>query len=245
VITVVIPAFNAVRYLAEAIDSIRAQGAFALEILVVDDGSTDGTAELASGLGADVRVIRQPNGGAAAARNTGIAAASGDLVGFLDADDLWPPGRLALLVGYLRERPGLSMVVGRIQIVRATGPDGHESALAPAGPPWHAPSFGAGLFRPEVFTQVGALDATLPAGEDLDWFIRAREQDVPTAVVEETTLWYRLHGENLTSGADPIRRRMLLALKRSLDRRRQGDGNGPRSLHAHQWLPTGPAREDR
>jgi len=91
----VIPAFNAEPYLAEAIQSVLAQGIPGIQVVVVDDGSTDGTAEVAAGFGAQVALIRQPNAGIGAARNAGVERAVGNFLAFLDADDVWPAGSLA------------------------------------------------------------------------------------------------------------------------------------------------------
>lgn len=237
-ISVIIPAYNASRYLAEAIGSVRAQVDVAVEIIVVDDGSTDDTAAVARAAGNDIRIVTKRNGGAATARNAGVAASQADLIAFLDADDLWPEGQLSRLAHLLAGEPSLLMAIGRTQLVSENGVKGSGSGLVPVGAPWHAPVFGSGLFRRQIFTVVGPMDPSLQPAEDLDWFIRARERAVPTLVVEEVTLHYRWHGENLTSGADPIRRRMLVALKRSLDRRRQ-EGGGPASkVRGLQWLPT-------
>jgi glycosyltransferase involved in cell wall biosynthesis len=236
-ISVIIPAYNAERYLRQAIDSVRAQQDVPMEILVVDDGSTDDTGVVARTAGDDIRIVTKSNGGAATARNAGVAASFADLVAFLDADDIWPAGRLASLAHRMVAEPSMLMAIGKTQLVREEGTPASGHHLVPVGVPWHAPVFGSGLFRRQVFTAVGPMDPTLQPAEDLDWFIRARERAVPTLVVDDLTLHYRWHGENLTSGADPIRRRMLVSLKRSLDRRRQrGDGTaGP--VRGMQWLP--------
>ncbi|HUG28122.1 MAG TPA: glycosyltransferase family A protein [Gemmatimonadales bacterium] len=240
-ISVIIPAYNASRYLAEAIGSVRAQVDVAVEIIVVDDGSTDDTAAVARAAGDDIRIVTKSNGGAATARNAGVAASQADLVAFLDADDLWPEGQLARLAHLLAGEPSILMAIGRTQLVGKDGVKGSGSGLVPVGSPWHAPVFGSGLFRRQIFTVVGPMDPSLQPAEDLDWFIRARERAVPTLVVDEVTLLYRWHGENLTSGADPIRRRMLVALKRSLDRRRQAGGGPASRVRGLQWLPTADA----
>ena len=111
-ISVVIPAYNSAAQLARALDSVLAQTRPAEEILVVDDGSTDATAEVARSYGDAVRLIAQANAGAAAARNAGIRAARGTWIAFLDADDEWLPDRLALQTDILDRRPDLVWVSG-------------------------------------------------------------------------------------------------------------------------------------
>lgn len=233
-IAVVIPAYNAARFLPDAIASVRAQTGPPLVIVVVDDGSTDGTADVAESLGAGIRVIRQPNRGPAAARNAGVAATDAPLIAFLDADDVWPEGRTSTLYAQFQADPSLRLIVGRTQLVLDAGVT-DAADMERSGPPWHAPVFGSTLIHREAFDRVGPLDSAVEPAEDMDWFIRARERGLSTAVIPETTLLYRLHGDNLTSGADPIRRNMLLVLKRSLDRRREGGlESAPRLTN---WLP--------
>ena len=110
--SVVIPAYNSAATLARAIESVRAQSWPAHEIIVVDDGSTDATAEVARQFGEDVRLIRQPNSGVSAARNAGAAAASGDWLAFLDADDWYAPERIRLHAEWIAEDPGLDFLTG-------------------------------------------------------------------------------------------------------------------------------------
>lgn len=106
-ISVVIPAYDNARWIGRAIESVLDQSRPADEIFVVDDGSTDQTAEIAEGFGSAVQVIRQSNAGAAAARNTGIGTATGNWIAFLDADDEWEPDKLRLQVEHLQQHPDL------------------------------------------------------------------------------------------------------------------------------------------
>jgi glycosyltransferase involved in cell wall biosynthesis len=218
-IAVVIPAYNAARFLPDSIASVRMQTAIELEVCVVDDGSTDDTAAVATSLGTDIHVVRQQNQGPAAARNAGVHATRAPFIAFLDADDTWPAGRLELLHRRLAADPALLIAMGQTQLV-VPASSSVGAPLARSGAPWHAPVFGSTLIRREAFIVVGEIDGALQPAEDMDWFIRARECAAPTVIVDETTLLYRVHDASLTSGADPIRRNMLLALKRSLDRRR-------------------------
>ncbi|MBE0534890.1 MAG: glycosyltransferase family 2 protein [Phycisphaerae bacterium] len=111
-ISVVIPAYNCGKYLARAIDSVLAQRRAADEIIVVDDGSTDNTAEVAARYGGRIRFLQQANAGASAARNTGIEAAMGEWVAFLDADDEWLPTKLQMQAAVLERHPQLAWATG-------------------------------------------------------------------------------------------------------------------------------------
>ena len=113
-VSVVIPAFDGERFLSDAVASVRAQECPIHEIVVVDDGSTDGTAELAERLGA--RVVQQQNEGPAAARNRGVEASDGDVIAFLDCDDLWTDGSLARRLDALESDPELQVVLGRHRV---------------------------------------------------------------------------------------------------------------------------------
>jgi glycosyltransferase involved in cell wall biosynthesis len=219
-VSVVVPAFNAVRFLPEALASIVRQGYEPLEIVVVDDGSSDGTGEVARASRARPVVIEQPNRGPAAARNRGIAAAKGELIAFLDADDLWPDGKLALQVPRLMEDASLDVVLGQIRYealddrtldgIRFDAPEGVLTNV----------NLGAGVFRRNVFDRVGLFDESLRFSEDQDWFLRARELDAGIAVLGEVTLRYRLHAGNMTRGKSGRELALTSVLKRSLDRRR-------------------------
>lgn len=124
-VSVVIPAFNRVTHIESAVRSALRQSDQPLEVIVVDDGSTDGTAELVDNLaGTDsrVRCIRQTkNGGPAAARNAGVAAAKGDLIAFLDSDDWWEPGFLEGALEFLFDHPEIGVVFGEMQIETIEG----------------------------------------------------------------------------------------------------------------------------
>src|SRR5207247_11352011 len=113
-VTVIIGAYNAERYLAEAIDSVLVQTHSNHELIVVDDGSTDSTAEVAEGYGPQVRCIRQENGGMAASRNRAIPEARGSYFSFLDADDRFPPDKLRRQLAVFDADPELDIVYGHV-----------------------------------------------------------------------------------------------------------------------------------
>jgi glycosyltransferase involved in cell wall biosynthesis len=219
-VSVVVPAFNATRFIGEALASIARQEYEPLEIVVVDDGSTDGTAQAAREFGVRLTLIEQPNRGPAAARNRGIAAAQGGLIAFLDTDDLWPDGKLALQVPRLSEDSTLDVVLGQIRYealddrtldgIRFDEPDGVLTNV----------NLGAGLFSRNVFDRIGLFDESLRFSEDQDWFLRAREAGARIAVLAEVTLLYRLHAGNMTRGKSARELALARVLKRSLDRRR-------------------------
>ena len=129
-VSVVIPVFNGEAFLREAVQSVLAQKYSPIEIIIVDDGSTDGTATVARSLPETVRYLHQTNKGPAAARNRGIEHAQGSLIAFADADDLWPADKLELQLPYLINDPAIEIVMGRIQQVRLSREEFAEPAFS-------------------------------------------------------------------------------------------------------------------
>src|SRR5262249_38270783 len=161
-----------------------------LEIVVVDDGSTDDSAFLAESLGPPVRLVRQPHRGLAAAHNRGLAAAAGELIAFLDCDDLWTEDKLEIQLAILREHPGIDIVLGHTR--RMWMEAGGDGTLARRlSDPTLALSLGAALIRRAVFDTVGRFDEALTHSDDWDWFMRARELGVCVVVHQEVTILYR------------------------------------------------------
>jgi Glycosyl transferase family 2 len=219
VVSVIIPVYNGERFLRDAVHSVLAQRYPSLDIIVVDDGSTDGTEAVARALPCDVRYFKQWNSGPAAARNRAVRDTAGDFIAFLDVDDLWPEDTLSALVDQLVARPELDLVHGYAQLLEyEPATDSYEYRGNPREAfAWY---IGAALFRKRVFGTVGLFDPTLTFGEDVDWFNRARELRVPMDRLDAVTLHVRRHGRNMTHGKNPVALNMLRVFKKALDRRR-------------------------
>lgn len=234
--SLVIPAYNASAYLAEAVASVRAQIQAPAEIIVVDDGSTDDTADVARSLGADVRYFRQENQGPAAARNHGIRQTRHDILAFIDADDLWPSNKIERQLGHLSAHPELEMVLGLQQMFQHVS----DPAALPRlrfDPPSFIYLVGCGVYRRSVFDRVGLFDVSLRYGEDTDWFFRSLEQDTPMQMLFEPMLHYRIHPGGMTHGRDVVQKGYLRVLKKSIDRRRlQNSAVGAVGVRAFPWL---------
>jgi len=220
-ISVIIPVYNGAAYLEEAVASIRRQAFAVDEIVVVDDGSTDGSAALAATLGEDVRVVSQDNAGPAAARNRGIEMARNEIIAFLDADDLWPDDKLALQLPVLLRDPAIDMVLGLLQYFRdnPSAPGGRETL-----PPIFLFVVGCGIYRKRIFDAVGLFEETMRFAEDTDWFLRSREANIRMKVVKAASILYRRHETNITNTLDHSALGFIRSVKRSLDRRREGGG---------------------
>jgi glycosyltransferase involved in cell wall biosynthesis len=163
----------------EAIDSVLAQDGPRFELIIVDDGSTDGTSRILQKYGSKIVRIRQENRGVSAARNTGLDAAKGDLITFLDSDDLWLPGKLAIQVDFFRTRPdALICQTEEIWIRNGVRVNPKKKHKKPAGQIFErslklclvSPS--AVMMRRELFDKVGRFDESLPACEDYDLWLR-------------------------------------------------------------------------
>lgn len=212
-LSVIVPVHNGERFLLEAIESVLAQRHPALEILVIDDGSTDGTSGLAQALGDSVRYVRQDNQGPSAARNSGIRLARADLVAFVDADDRWPENKLAVQLPALADGSPADVAMGYTQPMDAGM---REPLLAPR----LAFSVGASVFRRSAFERYGPFDEAIKLGEDLDWLLRAREAGARIALVNAVTLLYRQNPGSVSYGKDAAELNLFRILKRSVERRR-------------------------
>ena len=228
-VSVIIPVFNGETFLPDAVASVLAQEDPDLEIIIVDDGSTDRTEEIVRRFVGNIRYLRQANQGPAAARNRGLEVAQGNVIAFLDADDLWPHDKLKLQLGYLTDDPLMEMVTGYVQMLRLSesSPDG--PAFEDSADSNLSVNLGASVFRKSAFDRVGLFDEGMRYSEDVDWFMRARESGIRMIVIEEVTLYYRLHNQNMTLQKNPVELNVLRALKKSLDRRR-GNGGPAASL---------------
>ena len=222
-VSVVIPTYNYGRFLATAIDSALAQTYTPMEVIVVDDGSTDDTAAVVARYGDRIRVLRKPNGGLSSARNAGIALARGDLVALLDADDRWLPEKLERQVPYFVSdgRVGMVHTGSRIfdhgtgmtlcEVFPQASLDFHELMNCCAV---SAPST---VIRRKVFPHVGGFDQTLAEAEDWDMWIRIAAAGWKVTGCPEVLVEYRTHTSNM-SRSNPLRhfRNCMKVLSKSL-----------------------------
>jgi glycosyltransferase involved in cell wall biosynthesis len=221
-VSVIIPAFNAARYIGEAITSVLANDAAPLQVIVVDDGSTDDTASVVKGFGAKIEYLYQPNGGIASALNYGFARVQGEWLAFNAADDRWAQGRLERQLATFAANPAADLVFGHVQ--NYFSPELTEEVTSRYHcPPEPIPgySLAAMLTRRTTFEEVGGFNAQYKLGEFVDWYARANELGLQSVLVPEIVLWRRLHGENLSIRSANERSDFARILKASMDRRRQ------------------------
>jgi glycosyltransferase involved in cell wall biosynthesis len=227
-ISVMIGVYNAEPYLAEAIESVLAQDYEPLELIVVDDGSNDGSAEVARSF-SQVNYHFQENAGNGAARNRAVEAATGDLFAFVDADDRFTPGKLTLQKAALDADPGLDMVFGHVrEFLSPELDEATRSALRPPAPepmPWTAPNLM--LIRRESFQRVGPFSTTFRVGVTVDWFARASEAGLRYTVLPEVVLERRLHTQNNGLRERSARSQYLDVIRAAMERRRATGGLAP------------------
>jgi glycosyltransferase involved in cell wall biosynthesis len=226
-VSVVIPAYNGAQFLDEALQSTFDQAYRPLEVIVVDDGSIDATAEVVDSF-PEARCIRQGHAGEAAARNTGVRAASGELIAFLDADDRMAPGRLERQVEHLQAHPGVDLVLGRQDLFLEAGAE--PPAWARGESVWSrlSPATGAGeqippgamMARRTAFDQVGDYDSRFELAPDVDWIWRAHEAGLVLSVLDRVVLERRLHAGNATHDSSGSDRAVFVLLKARMDRAR-------------------------
>jgi glycosyltransferase involved in cell wall biosynthesis len=239
-VSCIVPVYNGERYLSQALDSIFAQSRRPSEIIVVDDGSTDGTAAVVACYGTQVRYLWQPNSGPATARNLGLSVALGEFVAFLDADDLWHREKLERQMARFEARPELDLCVTLVQnfwIPELREEKAHFQSHRFSQPlPGYCTQ--ALLARRVFFDMVGPFRTALRAADDTDWFLRAAERKAVMECLADVLVYRRLHKANLSR--TPLAYKVLLqVVKASLDRRRCQDDGVPRAYK----FPTGIRRQ--
>jgi len=212
-VSVLVPTWNRAAFLRPAIESVLAQSFGDLEVIVIDDGSTDETPDVLAAVGDPrLRVLRLEHGGISRALNRGLAAARGELVARLDSDDLWLPDLLALETGVLESRPDVEVVYARAEEIDENG---DRVDAAPRGRPGRYPGepFRSMLVEDFIcniamlaprrcFLEVGGYDETLATSEDWHLWLRMAQR-YRFAFLDRVVARYRRHGGNITSSRSP------------------------------------------
>jgi glycosyltransferase involved in cell wall biosynthesis len=195
-VTVVVPVHNGERHLADTLESALAQTYGRLEVIVVDDGSTDGSASVAQRFD-QVRLLTQTNQGVAAARNAGVIRGRGSFIAFMDQDDLWMPDKISAQILALLGDPaaGYALTLHRRFVTPGqvrpawVQPEWLERDLSGSEP-------SALLVRRSVFERVGPFNTGFSQASDVDWFFRASELQIKAALVPRALVLRRIHDAN-------------------------------------------------
>jgi glycosyltransferase involved in cell wall biosynthesis len=218
-VSIIIPVYNAEKYITNAIESALSQKNVNIEVLVINDGSTDGSEKKILQFRDKISYFRQSNKGPAAARNLGIKAAKTEFLAFLDADDVFfSVDTINSCVFALSEEQHADILLGRVQLQKEDGAIKNSfSNIAEAG---FITGFGAMVSTRSVFDTVGLIEESLKLGEDIDWFMRAWENGIVTRLVNDIVILYRRHDGNLTKSLSSLHSSFLKSIGSSLIRRK-------------------------
>ena len=223
-LSVIIPVYNGERHLAEAIDSVLAQNHRSIEVIIVDDGSTDGSANIANSYGSSIRYYKQLNLGTAAAKNRGTDLACGEYLAFLDADDIWPEDRIRVQLKAFDAHPDVDIVSGYVK--QFFSPDMTESVKKRIHNstdliPGHVIS--AMLIKRQAFFRVGLFETQWTVGADMSWYLRSQEMGLKIMILPDLVLLRRIHESNKGIVKRSFINQRAQILKAALDRRRASE----------------------
>lgn len=219
-VSVIIVVKNGDRYLGNAIESVLAQSYQLYEIIVVDGQSTDRTEKVAKSY-EQVRLVRQTGKGIADAYNLGIDSATGEFIAFLSHDDVWTPDKLTLQVNYLLEHPEVQYTVARVKFFLEEGhtiPPGFREELLTSDRIGYIME--TLVARKSLFSDIGKLNPDFIVANDVDWFARAKDRKIKSAVVERVLLHKRVHNTNLSLTSSDNNKDLLKLLQKSIERQR-------------------------
>lgn len=222
-VSVLCAVWNNARFLGEALASALAQTRPADEIIVIDDGSTDESAAIAEAT-PGVRCLREPHRGVAGTRNVALTHAKGELVAWLDSDDVWTPDKLAVQVAYMVEHPEVAMTFTHQRLMFEPGVPRpywvREEAVDTDTPVVGTCSM---VVRRALFDQVGGFDASKTPADDTDWIFRAKNLGHHHVTLPETLLLRRVHHHNIST-TQPVGRTKVLGMLRDAIARQRGKG---------------------
>jgi len=220
-ISVIIPVYNGESYLTETINSVLVQTYPLHEVILVDDGSTDGSARIAKSFGSAIQYYHQPNRGTAAAFNHGIERARGDYFAFLGADDLWTEDKNELQMAGFRDNPHADIVTGHVK--QFYSPEMSETDMKRIRctdklVPGHV--IPAMLIAREAFFRVGFFETQWVVGAEMSWYLRAMEAGLTMITLPDLVLLRRLHKQNKGITQRNLINQRVHILKAALDRQR-------------------------
>jgi len=223
-VSVIIPIYNGAAYLEETLQSVFAQDYNPMEILLIDDGSTDTSLDIVSKFKDKVTLIVQKNRGVAVARNVGLRNAKGEFITFLDQDDIWTADKTSKQVFYLEMNQNIDYVLCRQKLFVQSGM---------SCPSWLNPErlegdhagylLGTLLGRRSVFNKVGFFDEQYRSGgDDSAWFFTAKDMKIPVGHMPDILFYKRIHNANESANVVPLHRDLLHIIRKSIVRQREG-----------------------
>ena len=221
-VSVIIAAYNSEAYIAEAIESVLGQTVTPDEVIVIDDGSRDGTRAVLDRFGDRIVAFTQTNSGQAVAVNKGLAMARGELIGFCDADDLWTPRKLEIQLALLDRDCNIDAAFGKVQqFVSPDVPEAQRARLEPAIEIMPGELKQCMLIRRAALDRIGPFDETLPATFFIAWLGRAKQGGSKIAHVDDVVVRRRLHlGNGGRTNTDAQNLQTLMALRQAIKAQR-------------------------
>ena len=220
-VSVIVAVYNRELFIAEALESIRSQNYQPLELIVIDDGSTDRTAEIVRSQFPEAIYHYHPNQGQPFSMNAGVNLATGELITFLDSDDLWAPGSLPKRIDFMMKHPTLDILGGYVQNFvdsSLAGEDPRKFKHLDEAIPGYVPS--ALLFRKSVFRLVGPFSSQWQVGFFMDWLARLQTLELKIEMQPELVVLRRIHAHNKGRMLRGIAIERVAVIKAILDRRR-------------------------
>lgn len=226
-ISVIVPTYNGGKYLAEALESILTQTYRPIEIIIVDDGSTDNSAQIASNYCSKylfVQYLYQNNSGPPCARNAGINVAKGPAIAFLDVDDLWAPHKLSIQAKFHRENPRFkySFTFERFFYEDTENPPGwtRKQVFQKDHAAYIVSSM---LVERELFDVVGLFNPVYRNTDNSEWIFRAKDHGYVAGIIEEVLLFRRIHEDNISSDVNQQVRSLLKVVNSSIRRQKENE----------------------
>lgn len=220
-VSVIIPMYNGERYLSEAVESVLSQTLEAFEVIVVNDGSTDGSLAILDSYGDSIVRVDQHNAGTAAARNTGVSTAKGELFAFLDQDDYWTIDKLERQVALLRENSGLHAAWGNVQqFISPELPDEFKNRFRCQKDPVAGYLPCSLLIRRAAFDNVGLFNTKWKIGEWADWYARFTQSGLASEHVSGVVAFRRIHEGNKGITMADDRKEYVSLMRENLKRKR-------------------------
>lgn len=225
-ISIILPVYNTEKYVRESIESILGQTYPNIEIICINDGSTDQSLEMLRSFGDRIVIVDLPeNSGIAAARNAGLGISRGEFIAFADADDIWKPEKLELQMKQFEQDPNLDISFCMIQ--NFISPELSADMKATLHCPTNAMPgqiSGTVVIKKTSFDTIGELNPTYRVGEFIDWMARANEAGLKSAMIDQVLYLRRMHATNTTNNR-PAQADYLKIVKSALDRKRAAAGN--------------------
>jgi len=219
--SVIVPVYNGQKYLRDTLESLVTQDYSSFEIIAVDDGSSDSSAEIIQSYNS-VKYIYQDNQGNAVARNRGIASSTNDVIALIDQDDLWVPEKLSTFAGYFTSHPEIDFAVAKARVFLSQGievPTWCRDNLLNRDIVDYSP--GSIVFRRRLFNRIGPFDQSLVSGHDTDWILRVKDSDTPMGVLPDVLLLKRVHEANQSAEVTRIHAELLEVFRRSIKRNKE------------------------